>query len=74
MLREFACGFLQIGKQSFAKARHMLLDAETQITKKDRRVSIGVVELVPDKLTFVGSEKIRDQSGFARSGVGGNQS
>src|SRR2546423_13584424 len=74
MLCEFAGGFLQIGKQGFAKARHKLLDAETQITKKDGRISICVVQLVPDELTFVCAEKIRDQSGFSRAGVGSNQS
>jgi hypothetical protein len=53
VLREFAGGFLQIGKKGFAKAWDKLLNAETQVTKKDRRIGIGVVQLVPDKLTFV---------------------
>src|SRR5688572_19109747 len=73
VLREFTRCFLQIGKHGLAKARYKLLDTEGQVSKKNGRVRVRVIQLVPDKLAFVSAQKIRHQGGFSRSGIGGYQ-
>jgi hypothetical protein len=73
MLREFAGCFLEIGKESFAKAGHLLANTEGEVTKEYRKIGIRVVQLIPDKLSFVRSQKIRDQGSFSRAGVGGDE-
>ena len=73
MLREFAGRLPADRRTCFAKAGHLLLDAEGEITKKHGRIGVGVVELIPDKLPFVSSEKVRNQRGFSGAGIGGDQ-
>ena len=73
MLRQFAGGFLKIRKHRFAKAGHLLPDPKSEVTKKHGRVGVGVVQLVPDKLSLVSAQKVGDQRGFSRTGVGGDQ-
>src|SRR6266508_4648990 len=73
MLRDFAGGFLKIRKHGLAKSRHQLLDAEGEITKKHRRVSVGVIQLIPDELSLVSSQKVCNQGRFSRAGIGCNE-
>src|SRR5882672_9129964 len=70
MLREFAGSFLEIRKESFAKAGHLLPNTEGEVAKKHRRIRIRVVKLVPDKFSLVSSQEVRDQGGLSGAGIG----
>src|SRR5687768_7622888 len=74
VLRDFTGSFLKVGEERFTKAGYSLLDAKSEIPQEHRGVSIGMIQLVPNKLSLVGSEEIGHQGGFSRPGVGGNQS
>ena len=73
MLGEFTGSFLQVRKESLAKPRHLLPNPKCEVTKENRWIGIRMVELIPDKLSLVDSQKVRDQGSLAGTGIGGDQ-
>jgi hypothetical protein len=73
LLREFFGRLLKIGERGLAEVLEDLLDAVRDVAEEDEGVCVRVVELIPDELLRVCADKVCDERGLARAGVGGDE-
>ena len=60
LLRELL-RLLQVREGLLAKVRHALLNSKREIAEEHRRVSVGVIELIPNVRMLLLTNKVRDQ-------------
>ena len=68
LLRELL-RLLQVREGLLAKLRHPLLNSKREIAEEDRRVSVCVIELIPNVWMLLLTNKVRDQRRLAGAGI-----
>src|ERR1041384_7566516 len=72
LLRELL-RLLQVREGLLAKVRHALLNSKREIAEENGRVSVGVIELIPNVGMLLLTNKIRDQRSLSGSGIRSHQ-
>jgi len=72
LLSQFV-SLLQLSEHRVAKSGNLLLDSMCQIAQKNRRICIGVIQLVPNVGLFLFAQKVGNQRSLSRTGISCDQ-